>query len=109
MPNILLAGIVATQPKSEPFPSKGRPHCKVGIRAEGEGRSVVCEVIGFESEAEELELLALGDAVAVQGALCVESQGSKVSGIYVIARMVMPLQRRSAHRFSGPQGKFAYG
>jgi hypothetical protein len=100
MPMVLVAGVVATQPKSEPFPDKGRPHCRVGIRAEGEGRSVIYEVIGFEAEMEELELLQLGDSVAIQGALQVESQGSKVSGIYVIARMVMPLARRSPNRFS---------
>jgi hypothetical protein len=101
MPMILVAGIVATQPKSEPFPAKGKPHCEVGIRAEGEGRSVIYKVIGFEAEMEELELLAIGDAVAVQGALQVESQGSKVVGIYIIARMVMALARRSPNRFGG--------
>jgi len=35
MPHVLIAGIVASKPKSDPFPTTGRPHAEVSILVDG--------------------------------------------------------------------------
>jgi hypothetical protein len=99
MPLILIAGVVASSPKSDPFPAQGRPHCTVHIKtAESEGAWVV---LGFDALASELEALLPGDAVAIQGNLSIEANGQaghRTIRISVIAGQVMPLRRRSVNR-----------
>ena len=98
MPHILIAGIVATAPKAENFPASGRPHCEVRIRAEGDGQAVIYRVVGFEEQSEELAMLAIGDAVSIQGALQVESKDGRLTGVYIMACQILALRRRSPNR-----------
>ena len=98
MPDILLAGIVVAQPKAENFPATGRPRCEVRVRAEGDGQAVIYRVVGFEEQTEELAVLAIGDAVSIQGRLQVVEKEKKIVGLFVIALQVMALRKRSINR-----------
>jgi hypothetical protein len=72
MPHVLIAGIVASKPKSDPFPTTGRLHAEVGILVDG-ADGTVYRIIGYGSQVvEEIEVLEPGDAVSIQGNLQLE-------------------------------------
>ncbi len=47
MPLILIAGVVATNPKSDPFPTNGRPRCKINVRVEGSDAALY-RIVAFD-------------------------------------------------------------
>jgi hypothetical protein len=108
VPHILIAGVVESLPNAQPFPAQGRPRTDVKIRSEDSGRATLFLVRGFDEQADELGLLAIGDAVAIAGKLEIESKDGKV-GILVIANQTMPIVRRSRNRFGGGTLAAAYG
>jgi hypothetical protein len=101
MPLILLAGVVAGQPKVATFPAKGRPHAEVRLACEDGGSRTIFRVLGFDERMTELEVLQAGDGVAIQGMLQLEHEGGKIVSLFVVANMITPLRRRSPNlRFS---------
>jgi hypothetical protein len=66
MPLILLAGTVSGSPQSHPFPPQGRPYASMTIDAD----DVLYRVIGHDEHIDAIECLQPGDAVSVQGKLC---------------------------------------
>ncbi|TPV99106.1 MAG: hypothetical protein USCAAHI_01437 [Beijerinckiaceae bacterium] len=61
MPHCLLAGIVSAAPKSNPFPSEGRPYASVVIDADNS----LYRVIAYDDTMPELESLQKGDERAL--------------------------------------------
>jgi hypothetical protein len=87
MPFILIAGTVSEPPKSNPFPSEGRPFA-----------SVIIDADDVQDEMPALEALEKGDSVSVQGSLMLVSEKGKLGGIYVVARQIMQLRLRSRNK-----------
>ena len=62
---------------------------------EGDGAMTFYRVIGFDEQMADLEMLAPGDGVCVQGMLQIEHKDKKIVDFFVVAGQVMPLRRRS--------------
>lgn len=96
MPAVLLAGSVASVPKSCLNP---KPHAWFNLRSEGDER-VWRVVIYDEAEINAVRLLAVGDALSVAGQLNIhqatDSQGRRRLAFEVVGRQLLVLRRRSA-------------
>jgi hypothetical protein len=97
MPSILLAGSIASCPKSSLSP---KPHTWFNIRSEGENDRIWRAVVFDEEElGPAVSLLAVGDACAIVGKLDVhvatDSLGRKRIAFCVTVKQLLLLRRRS--------------
>lgn len=113
MPHILLAGTIATPPKSQPFPPSGRPRCETSIRVDGI-EAELYPVIGFGSTIDELEVLKVGDVCSIVGEITQQTQKDDKTGKYVLVglrvevKQILPLARRSPNARPVQMAKNAY-
>ena len=72
MPLILIAEVVATNPKSDPFPTNGRPRCKINVRVEGSDAALY-RIVAFDEHSNTTgrarRQLFSGDDAVVEGAM----------------------------------------
>jgi hypothetical protein len=98
MPSILLAGSIASRPKSSLSP---RPHSWFNLRSEGDER-IWRVVIYHEDEVPGVDRLAIGDVLSVAGVLDIhpvlDSQGRKRLAYEVIGQQIMLLRLRSSEK-----------
>ena len=55
MPAILIAGTVAAKPKSQPFPTTGRPRVEIRVKVEDDNAVTLFRVIAHGEQMAELE------------------------------------------------------
>jgi hypothetical protein len=105
MPSILLAGSVASCPKSSLNP---RPHTSFNIRCEERTWRVV---IYHEDEVPGLDRLAIGDVLSVAGLLNihpVSDRGKRRLAYEIIGRQILLLRLRSSERARAMASAAAY-
>ena len=114
MPYILLAGIISTPPKAQPFPTSGRPRCETSIRVDGVDAEIY-HVIGYDSGVvDDLAVLKVGDVCSIVGEITQQTQKNEAGkyvlvGLHIEAKQVMPLARRSPNARPVQMARAAYG
>lgn len=103
MPLALIAGVVSSKPKSDPFPDRGLPKCHVDIRVADETGVSSWRVIGYDMRIPELETLEVGDSVAIQGAHQLEASHAKngcraIVVTSIVATQILFLRAKSPNR-----------
>ena len=90
LPHCLIAGIVCSKPKSDLFPDHGLPRCTVDIRVGDTSGVSTWHVIGHDMRIPELEVLEVGDSVAIQSSLVLEQSRAKNGCKAITVTMSLP-------------------